>query len=436
MSLIVCATDFSKESAAVVSTAASLSKLFGVPVQLLHLFEVPAAYSPDILDQEGIDELRRSAESTMATQAESLRAAGVVVRTAVEYGAPGDIAHHARAVDASLLVVGTHGRKGAAHFFLGSVAEQTIRKTPCPIVVVPASPIGNLTLASRGTPLKVVAAIDLSPGSDAALAWLRGLIDRTPCEVHLLHLYAPAREHARLGFEPPGPFETNPEVVQILARDLRAHVHAQLGTDFALRIRPNWGGEDDPIAWEAETDGADLLVIGTSQTRHSTALATVRGAHLPVVCVPRGPAAGEVDTLAPVKTVLVVTDFSPSGNVAIAHAYRMISGAGEVVLAHVAKPDAFGIEQGRREEIENCLLGLVPPDVDRRGVHTRTFVTADGPPGDAIIKAIRRFAPDLVVMAGQGETATRYGGYGATTDEVVARSEKPVLVVPGSPRAA
>jgi hypothetical protein len=39
-------------------------------------------------------------------------------------------------------------------------------------------------------------------------------------------------------------------------------------------------------------------------------------------------------------------------------------------------------------------------------------------------------------MAGQGATATLYGGYGATTDEVVARSEKPVLVVPGTPRAA
>jgi nucleotide-binding universal stress UspA family protein len=435
MSLIVCATDFSKESTAVVSTAASFSKLLGLPLQLLHLFEMPATYSPDVLDQEAISELRGEAEASMAAQAQALRAAGVVAKTSVEYGAPSDIARHARSAGARLIVVGTHGRKGAAHFFLGSVAEQTIRKAPCPIVVVPASPVGRLAEASPGTPLKVVAAIDLSPGSDAALAWLRDLLDRTPCEVHLVHLYAPAREHARLGFDPPDPFETNPEVVQILARDLRAHVHAQLGTDFALRIRPDWGGEDDPIAWEAETDGADLLVIGTSQTRHSTALATVRGAHLPVVCIPRGPAAPEMDRLEPVKTVLVVTDFSPSGNLAVPQAYRMISGAGEVVLAHVAKPDRFGIEQGRREEIETCLLGLVPSDVDRRGIHTRTFVTADGPPGEAIIKAIRRFAPDLVVMAGQGETATRRGGYGATTDEVVSRSEKPVLVVPGSPRA-
>ena len=138
MGIIVCATDFSKESTAVVATAVAFSKPFEVPLQLFHLFDVPPAYSPDVLDEETIAELRRNAERAMARQADTLRSAGVVVQTAVEYGAPHDIAQHARSVDASLLVVGTHGRKGAARFVLGSVAEQTIRKTPCPIVVVPS----------------------------------------------------------------------------------------------------------------------------------------------------------------------------------------------------------------------------------------------------------------------------------------------------------
>jgi hypothetical protein len=68
------------------------------------------------------------------------------------------------------------------------------------------------------------------------------------------------------------PFEVNAEVVEALARQLRPRIHARTGTDFALRIRPLWGGEDDPLAWEADTDDADLLVIGTSQARRSTAL--------------------------------------------------------------------------------------------------------------------------------------------------------------------
>ena len=143
----------------------------------------------------------------------------------------------------------------------------------------------------------------------------------------------------------------------------------------------------------------------------------------------------EKDTVLRAATVLAVTDFSPSGNLAVAQAYRMISGGGDVVLANVAKPGDFGLELSRQEEIESCLLGLVPPDVDRRGIRTRTFVAADAVPSEAIVKAIRRFAPDLVVMAGRGETGTRRGAQGTTTNDVVARSPKPVLVVPGGSRA-
>lgn len=436
MSIIVCATDFSEHATAVIATAARFSKLFGLPLELFHLFDAPPTFSPDVLDQAAVDQLRRSAEQAITTQAEALRTRGIEMRTSVQYGEPNDIARHARSVGASLLVVGTRGRRGAAHLFVGSVAEHAIRSTLCPIVVVPSTAAGRLTEVGAGTELKVVVGIDFSPASDAALAWLRQLRDRTPCQVHLVHLYSPTREHARLGFDPPAPFETNAEVVDVLARDLRVHVHAQVGTDFALRIRPNWGGEDDPIAWEAETDGADLLVIGTSQTRHSTSLATVRGSHLPVVCVPATSAVLETEPSGPVQTVLAVTDFSPSGNVAVAQAYRMIAGTGDVVLAHVAKPGPFGLDPSRQEEIETCLLGLVPPDVHRRGIRTRTFVAVDAVPSEAIIKAIRRFAPDLVVMAGQGETASRRADYGRTAEDVVSRSPKPVLVVPVPPRAA
>ena len=35
-----------------------------------------------------------------------------------------------------LLVVGSHGRTGVAHFFLGSVAEKLVRNAPCPVLVV------------------------------------------------------------------------------------------------------------------------------------------------------------------------------------------------------------------------------------------------------------------------------------------------------------
>lgn len=37
-----------------------------------------------------------------------------------------------------LIVMGTHGRTGLAHVFLGSVAERTLRRAPCPVLCVQA----------------------------------------------------------------------------------------------------------------------------------------------------------------------------------------------------------------------------------------------------------------------------------------------------------
>jgi nucleotide-binding universal stress UspA family protein len=64
------------------------------------------------------------------------------------------------------------------------------------------------------------------------------------------------------------------------------------------------------------------------------------------------------------------------------------------------------------------------------GIRTRTFVTADIVPSAAILKAIRRFAPDLVVMASHSGTAAHAGDRGMTTEDVVWNSPKPVVVVP------
>ncbi|HVV51767.1 MAG TPA: universal stress protein [Polyangia bacterium] len=434
MGTILCATDFSPASAAVTSVAAAFSRLSGFPVELFHVFQTPASFAPNGLDELETNDLRTWAEERIAAQAETLRGTGIGVRTSVALAPSDEIAAHARAIGANLLVLGTHGRKGPLRFLLGSVAEQTIRTAHCPILIVPQSAAPHrLTRARPGTPLKVVVGIDFSPASDAALAWLRGLLDLTPCEVRLVHLYVPAREHERLGFDPPMPFEVNREVVDILARDLRVRVHAAVGTDFALRVRPNWGGEDDPLAWEAETDEADLLVIGTSQTRHSTALATVRGAHLPVVCVPRLDQAPKPERLAPVRSILAVTDFSPVGNAAVREAYRLLLPAGgDVVLTHVAKPDRLGLEPSRQEELETCLLGLVPQEIDRAGIRTRTFVTSNFVPSEAILKAINRFEPDLVVMAAHGDASARRGGHGMVTEDVVWNSPKPVVIVPSA----
>ena len=63
------------------------------------------------------------------------RLAAVVAHAAL--GSPAlEIARLAAEIDADLVIVGTHGRKGLDRFFLGSVAEKTVRLCGCPVYVV------------------------------------------------------------------------------------------------------------------------------------------------------------------------------------------------------------------------------------------------------------------------------------------------------------
>jgi nucleotide-binding universal stress UspA family protein len=47
-----------------------------------------------------------------------------------------EIAQLAVDVEADLVIVGTHGRRGLARVILGSVAEATVRLAPCPVLVI------------------------------------------------------------------------------------------------------------------------------------------------------------------------------------------------------------------------------------------------------------------------------------------------------------
>jgi nucleotide-binding universal stress UspA family protein len=189
---------------------------------------------------------------------------------------------------------------------------------------------------------------------------------------------------------------------------------------------------------EAETDDADLLVVGTNQGRGgSTAIATVRSARLPVVCVPAPAATVErLRAPGPLASVLVTTDFSPLGNAAIPQAYRLLlRGRGTVTLLHVAEPAALGLSPDHRNAIETALLGLVPRGIDAHAIRTRTLVVESDSPGEAIVKAALRVGSDGVVMSSHGRSGLGRVMRGSVTDQVLHTAPVPVLVVTDAQRA-
>ncbi len=63
--------------------------------------------------------------------------AGIAVETHLTEGANAHaIVETAKKVNADLIVMGTRGLSGLKHVMLGSVAERTIRISPCPVLTV------------------------------------------------------------------------------------------------------------------------------------------------------------------------------------------------------------------------------------------------------------------------------------------------------------
>lgn len=91
---------------------------------------------------------RQRAERTLDDQIETVMAAtdaDVPVASRVLRGRAAPILTQA-ATGARMLVLGSHGHSRLHHALLGSVAEECIRTTPCPVVVVP---VGTRQAAAR-----------------------------------------------------------------------------------------------------------------------------------------------------------------------------------------------------------------------------------------------------------------------------------------------
>lgn len=88
--------------------------------------------------------------------------------------------------DIDLLVLGTHGRAGVGKLFLGSVAEEILRRAPCPVLSVgphvQCPPDGEIQFQH------IVFATDFSENSLAAFPYAVSLAEEDEAQLALLHV--------------------------------------------------------------------------------------------------------------------------------------------------------------------------------------------------------------------------------------------------------
>jgi len=88
-----------------------------------------------------LDDLETDARHLLQESRERVQRAGLQGESLLVQGTPTQtIVDTASEQGVDLIIMGTHGRTGLAHVFLGSVAEHVVRQGPCPVLVVRRAP--------------------------------------------------------------------------------------------------------------------------------------------------------------------------------------------------------------------------------------------------------------------------------------------------------
>jgi nucleotide-binding universal stress UspA family protein len=81
--------------------------------------------------------IMNGAQAGLQAEVDKRKGSGVEIKTVLRQGIPVDEVHSvADEVNADLIVVGTHGRRGLARALLGSVAENVIRTSMRPVLAI------------------------------------------------------------------------------------------------------------------------------------------------------------------------------------------------------------------------------------------------------------------------------------------------------------
>jgi nucleotide-binding universal stress UspA family protein len=126
------------------SEAIALARLTSARVRLVHVIDEPlVAIGADVAagasaDLAGI--AREAAQRVLADATETVKLAGIPVDDVLLDSFDGRlcdlVAAAAKSWSAELVVIGTHGRRGLGRLLLGSDAEQILRLSPVPVLLV------------------------------------------------------------------------------------------------------------------------------------------------------------------------------------------------------------------------------------------------------------------------------------------------------------
>jgi len=290
---ILYPTDFSDTARSAVGHALLFAKQFDAQLHMLNVvglgqpsaggFEVPLPADEQLLEQ--LFELADS-KFDQLRQLPGAKTLEIIENKRYGYTPGPEILDYADEIDADLIVMGSHGRRGPARWVLGSVAEKVLRRAACPVVTV--HPKQNEIGTDPLRPIRnILVPLDFSSPSNLALTSAKELAARNDGRLVLLHVVdtdtLPAFYGAAMD-------EITERLTERSLTELRLCYESTPGPEVPYEPVTIAGRAAATIVDFAEHEGSDLIVIPslgrTGISRWlvgSTAERVVRSAPCPVL---------------------------------------------------------------------------------------------------------------------------------------------------------
>lgn len=286
ISRIVVPIDFSERSEGPARYAEALHRAFGSRITLLHVLP-PPHYEFGAMEVGGT-----VLEELIANRAQQVRAdldaflaqelpADSVDRIVREGDPAEEIVSLAHEIEASLIVMPTHGYGPFRRFILGSVTAKVLHDADCPVWtgVHLEAPTPE---ACRWN--KIAVAIDLGQQSERILMWAGRFAKMAGAELQIVHATPNLEGKAGEYFDPD--WRTH---IESAVREEVAALLSRLDISAPLSI--DSGDAASTVCRMAQEWGADLLVIGRGSAAgvfgriRANAYSIIRQSHCPVVSV-------------------------------------------------------------------------------------------------------------------------------------------------------
>jgi len=271
---IVVATDLEGRSDAALEYARKLASGYGARLVLAHGSD-PLEYAVvDGVPGRVRQKLSEEARAVLDDLSADLMREGIHSHSEIRQGAVVDmLIDVAKQYEAGLIVIGTKGRQGAGAIAVGSIAEELVRKSDCPVLAVAADWNAGEFRPVPGGP--VMLAMERNEAAKAAVETAKSLAQTFKRTLLVVHARGSAEVSAIL----------NPGSTRLEEYGLRPTA------DCPIRMIVKDGSPADAVAQAIEQHKPSILVAGVKRKSdspgpHGTAFALLVSSRVPVLCVP------------------------------------------------------------------------------------------------------------------------------------------------------